>query len=58
MQTKNKTLINHNERYSAPQIEVVELAVECGFSMSSLDQFDSNDADPIDKLDKWSGWED
>ena len=58
MQTKNKPLINHNNSYSAPQIEVVELAVECGFSMSSLDQFDSSDADPIDKLDKWTDWED
>ena len=52
------TLQQKNQKnYTAPSIEVIELAVECGFN-GSIGDLNTIPDDPIENLDKWNGWED
>ena len=46
--------------YTAPEVEVIELSVECGFgdSIQDIGSELSGSEEPIDSFEKWDGWQD
>ena len=51
---KNQTL------YTTPEVEIIELSVECGFggSISDIGSELNGGDEPIDTFEKWDGWQD
>ena len=46
--------------YTAPEVEIIKLSVECGFggSISDIGSELNGGDEPIDTFEKWDGWQD